>query len=186
RVRSLSGLLLRGCNERALEVHPHVKTHDKEFREQSEAVGDVFAGMSREEKKKTQERFILARGGTLERREVEKRSARGAETSSTYEKTRLLLRAGKSIEEIARARGMAVETIENHIEHLARDGGLATSDIRHLEPKTEREKKRHTAIISAIAKVGDEKLKPIYEHLKGVYSYDDIRRVRALHLVGNN
>ena len=47
------------------------------------------------------------------------------------------------------------------------------------------EKEGKGGIDSAIAALGAEKLKPIYEHLNGVYSYDDIKLVRALALIIN-
>ena len=53
----------------------------------------------------------------------------------------------------------------------------------HLPQKTPAEKARSPAFAGAIAALGAEKLKPIYEHLNGVYSYNDIKLVRALHLV---
>ena len=64
-------------------------------------------------------------------------------------------------------------------------GAVTPEHIAHLHPKTLVEKDRHAAIASAIAALGAEKLKPIYEHLNGVYSYDDIKLVRALALIIN-
>jgi hypothetical protein len=185
RVRSLSGLLLRGCNQRALEVHPNVRTHDENFREQSDNVCMAFGGMPPEEKQKMREQFIRACGGTLERKEIETRPARGAEKVSTYEKTRLLLVNGQTLEEIARARGMSAGTICSHLEELVKQGVITSEHIAHLHPKTSAEKDRHAAIADAIAALGADKLKPLYEHLGGMYSYDDIKLARALHLVEN-
>lgn len=186
RVRSLSGLLLRGCNQRALEVHPHVREYDQDFKKQSEVVCAAFSEMSDEEKQKICERFIKASGGTLERVAVEVKALRKADKISTYEKTRLLLTSGRTIGEIARTRGMSVGTIASHLENLALEGAIRAHEVAHLRPATEGAKKQYDTVIAAIAKIGDEKLKPIYEHLKGVYSYDDIKLARALHLVLNN
>jgi len=183
RVRSLSGLLLRGCNQRALEVHPNVRKHDEDFRAQSETVCAAFGEMPQDEKQKVFEQFIKASGGTLERKEVGKRPARWVDKVSTHEKTRLLLVSGQTLEEIARARGMSVGTICSHLEQLVEQGIITADHIAHLHPKTPAEKDRYAAIADAIAALGAEKLKPIYEHLNGVYSYDDIKLVRALHLV---
>ncbi len=49
RVRSFSGLTLRGFNHRALEVHPTVHKYDISFQEQSKTAWQRFAEMSEDE-----------------------------------------------------------------------------------------------------------------------------------------
>lgn len=182
RVRSLAGLLLRGCNERALEVHPEVRAYDRTFREESDHVSKVFGSMSEAEKKEMRERFILANGGTLERIAVEPKALHAKEKISTYEKTKALLREGKTIEEIAHTRGMTEETIVNHISRLAEEGAISAEDIKHLDF----DQKRLDAVLAAVEKVGgSEKLAPIYYKLKEAYSYNDIRLLLAINLVIN-
>ncbi len=181
RVRSLAGLLLRGCNQRALEVHPQVRAHDEEFQEQSNAVRTAFYEMNVDEKSKMHTQFIKASGGTLERIPLEVKPARGVDKTSTYEKTRLLLVNGQSIEEIARARAMSVETITNHIDRLAKEGALSPGDIAHIKF----DPKQLDAVTAAAEKLGGEKLAPIYYHLKEQCSYNDIRLLMAIHIIHN-
>ena len=185
RVRSLSGLLLRGCNQRALEVHPSVMKHDALFREQSDAAQDAFDDMDDTEKEKMQKDFILASGGTLERKEVSAKPLREVDKTSTYEKTRLLLCDGRTVEEVAKARGMSTSTICGHLEELATNGLLEAGQVKHLQPSSASEKSTYDAVAAAIEKVGNDKLKPIFEHLKGKYSYDEIRHMRALIMIFN-
>ena len=181
RVRSLSGLLLRGCNERALEVHPSVRAHDEIFQERSDSAQTAFAEMSPEDTKQMHEQFIRASGGTLERKEISKTAPKNADQTSTYEKTRLLIADGKSIEETARARGVSHATICAHLEYLAPLRMLKPEEVAHLAPQSPEEKKQYRAVADAMKVVGGEKLKPIHEHLKGSYSYDVIRAMRAIH-----
>lgn len=63
RVRSFSGLALRGFNERALEVHPEVRAKDVEFRNLSRKEEEKIKNISAEEQKEEQEKFIRACGG---------------------------------------------------------------------------------------------------------------------------
>lgn len=66
RVRTLAGLVLLGLNARALEVHPHVATHDEILRATSEEAARAFESMSAEELAKLHANFIRSMGGTLE------------------------------------------------------------------------------------------------------------------------
>ncbi len=182
RVRSIQGLLLRGCNERALAVHPQVQQADASFQTQSRDAAATFAAMDASELKRLHEQFIRANGGTLEAKPVSKKPSAKDDTS-TYEKTKLLLQSGKSVEEIAAARGLSPNTICDHLEKLAREGAITHADIRHLIPKSASAARKHETIMQALKDVGAGALKPVFEHLKGVYSYDDIRRSRVIHLL---
>lgn len=183
RVRTLGGLLLRGCNERALAVHPSIKAADATFIEQSEAAADMFAAMPEQETAQMHRQFIRASGGVEEAQPVEEGGVAAKEKDSTYEKTRLLLCAGSGIAETARARGLSTGTVCTHIEQLAREGLLAAQDVAHLVPQTDEERQRYRAVADAFDVVQEEKLKPVYAHLKGKYSYDEIKRLRALYCV---
>lgn len=79
---------------------------------------------------------------------------------------------GLDVTEIARARGYAVGTIYTHLSELMEMNQpvalnkLVTADKQKI-------------IMQAIAKIGDDALKPIKEHLGEDYSYEEIRLVRA-------
>ncbi len=63
RVRTLSGLSLKGINRRALEVHPDIQAADFAFRELSAAAQESFGKLSRKELEKMHENFVVASGG---------------------------------------------------------------------------------------------------------------------------
>lgn len=92
RVRTLSGLSLKGINRRALEVHPDIQTVDFEFRELSAAAQESFEKLSREELQKMHEDFIVAIGGKkLEengRKGNKGRKKKGDSESSGFDKLR--------------------------------------------------------------------------------------------------
>ncbi len=66
RVRTLAGLSLGGLNARALEVHPEIRTKDREFRESSLAAEVAFAAMPADELVSQQNDFIRRSGGQIE------------------------------------------------------------------------------------------------------------------------
>lgn len=65
RVRSLSGLSLAGLNDRALEVHPDVRSKDEEFREASQITREQFSKFSPADLAKMHANFIRACGGRV-------------------------------------------------------------------------------------------------------------------------
>lgn len=65
RVRRLSGLHLLGWNKQAFQVHPEVLEKDIEFREGSEAAGEVFAKLSPDDFSIMHRNFIMVVGGKV-------------------------------------------------------------------------------------------------------------------------
>ncbi len=93
--------------------------------------------------------------------------------ASTYDSTRELLARGRSVEAIARERGISAKTVLGHIEHLAHRG--EPLEVGHLQPAPE----RMGRIEEAIAVCGSAFLRPLWEYLGSGYSYDEIRIVRV-------
>ena len=83
-----------------------------------------------------------------------------------------LVKDGMSVEDVARERGLALTTVEGHIEEAIESGALESIDA--LVPGDRRE-----AIESVIGRVGDELLRPIMDELGDGFTYADIRFVRA-------
>lgn len=79
---------------------------------------------------------------------------------------------GLSLEEIASERGLAINTIVDHLTKLI-DRSQAVALDRLVSPQ------RQQVIIAAIENQGDVTLKPIYEYLEENYSYNEIKLVRA-------
>ena len=65
RVRTFSGLTLRGFNSRALEVHPEVQAKDAEFRNLSQLSESRLINISAEDQEEKERRFIEVCGGKM-------------------------------------------------------------------------------------------------------------------------
>ncbi len=174
RVRTLSGIHLLGVNQRALEVHPLVLERDQGFRTASEEAEDGFLALGEEELTKLHENFILAMGGSIEKKEV-KAKVFGIPKPSTYEQTLTLIQEGKTLHEIMAIRQVTEGTIVSHLEelfHLEKLPPLDMVQFGGLSGATV------TEIREAIEATGGEFLKPIFEELKERYPYETIRLVR--------
>ena len=83
-----------------------------------------------------------------------------------------MFKAGRSIDQIAAARGLARSTIENHLIKFIPTGEIALDTF--VAPE------RYDIIRSAIVRSGStEALSPVKEILGGGYSYAEIRAVMA-------
>lgn len=69
---------------------------------------------------------------------------------------------------------MQASTICNHIEKLIDAGEIV--DLDYLKLPSD----RYEAMRKAFQKLGDDKLKPVFEYLKGEYDYDELRLARVL------
>ena len=79
-----------------------------------------------------------------------------------------LFREGRPIDEVTRRIGRAPSTVVGYLaEFLAQEG--------QLSPEPWLDEARFTTIAAATEVVGAERLKPIFEHLEGKFSYDEIR-----------
>lgn len=169
RVRTLSGLILKGLNQMALKVNEEVLEKDKEFRKLSKTNSFHIRTMGPEKLKKMHEEFAeKIRGEKPKEKKL-----------STVEETKLLLDEGKSLKEISAARGLKVGTILDHIEQIkTEDPNYNIYHLRSAIPAT-----RFRTIYAAFRKIGVSegglyKLGPAKELLGPKFSYDDIRLVR--------
>lgn len=181
RVRSLRGLVLKSCNQRALQVHPRILALDEDLREQSEAAREAFTEMDAEELLSVHKKFVAANGGTWkEKRDTDEDDAvpQFKEKESTLAATKRLVAKGIPLADIAENRGLKAETIVSHLEKLIDNGELTSADIAHLEPEGEDGKTMLAELTAMFKEHGTEKLKPVYVATDGRYSYEDIRLVR--------
>lgn len=179
RVRSLAGLKLTGINPNALSVDPIVVRQDVAFRGESESAEEAFEVMEEEELSTMHERFAVASGGKVPKAEdvrVGKPHER-IKKESTHEVTKKMLIEGKGIVAIAKERKMTESTIWGHVEELIESKNLKLEDIKHTIPTDWNSV--WPDINKAIEAVGDERLKPIFEHLEEAYNYDQIRLGRV-------
>ncbi|MEX0913193.1 MAG: helix-turn-helix domain-containing protein [Candidatus Paceibacterota bacterium] len=179
RVRSLAGLKLTGMNPNALVVDPAVARQDVAFKSESDSAEEAFEAMEESELNEMHKHFVLASGGKIPKPEdiIAGKPHERIKKESTHEITKRSLLEGKGISAIAKERKMSESTIWGHVEDLIENKNLELKDIKHITPTD-----WHSVwptIEGAINDVGDERLKPIFEHLKEVYNYDQIRLGRA-------
>ncbi|MFA6519910.1 MAG: helix-turn-helix domain-containing protein [Candidatus Paceibacterota bacterium] len=179
RVRRLSGVYLTGLNQRALEVHPEILEKDRDFRAASEAARDAFAEMPESEKTDMQKKFVKAMGGAIvegsEQEAGAGRSKKNAGLPGRLAETLQAARDGKSLKEVAKARGLVASTIVHHLEELAEIGKLTRTDFAHLIPIDIVDE-----IHEALAATAGDKLSPIFHALHGRHSFETIRLVRLM------
>ena len=107
-----------------------------------------------------------------QKRERKQRTKRDATGKDTYRTSLDMFRDGKPIPEIARTRGLAVSTIENHLARFIATGEVSLEQFVSLD-KVE-------PIRAAILKFADSNaLSPIKEFLGEDYTYGEIRAVMA-------
>ncbi|HFC10977.1 MAG TPA: AAA family ATPase [Candidatus Kaiserbacteria bacterium] len=182
RVRSLNGLTISGFNKRALEVHPEVLEKDEVFREQSGMAIGTFAEMPEKELSGLHARFLKAVGGSVKvLSEDEQHNAKTAREDPT-KATLVLLREGKSIEEIAKARDRKPGTIITHLDKLRESGHISFSDVSHLARDIDTD---IDTAFGAFKTLGTEKLSPVFSKLGGRVSYDTLHLARVLFLIKN-
>jgi ATP-dependent DNA helicase RecQ len=91
-----------------------------------------------------------------------------------YLKTKELLMKKTSVDRIAKHQDLTPGTVINHIEKMI-DAG-EKMDLEYLKLPSG----RYEAMKNAFEECGDEKLKPVYEHLDGKFSYDELKLARIL------
>jgi ATP-dependent DNA helicase RecQ len=88
--------------------------------------------------------------------------------------------SGLSIKEIAEQEKIQERTVIEHLFRNIQDGVPVRKDL--LEPILPSDKKQMTQIIDAFERAGAEKLKPIFDELKGTVDYDTINLCRLYYL----
>ncbi|MBI4138004.1 MAG: AAA family ATPase [Candidatus Wildermuthbacteria bacterium] len=180
RVRRLSGLFLLGWNTKAFQVHPDILAKDEMFRQSSSEAEAAFANMQTRELETMRANFIRSCGGTNAPAREVKTSGATPKTKklSTEKETLMLWNQGKTVEEIAAARGIKQKTAFDHIEKLAAKGDIPKTDLaRLLNPALS---VALAEIHAAFQDLDTTKLSPVYEKLFGEYSYEDLRIARMM------
>ncbi len=169
RVRTLKGLKLLGLNDLALEVHEDVLAFDKELLKLSKET-------EKELKKFTKAELALLHTKVIELIATKKKLAK----LPTHHYTKLLVKEGKSLKEIAKERAITVDTVIDHIEKLQIEHDDEI-DIEYLKKDaftSARFKKIETAFTESLKKNGDQRLSPVKDILGKGYSYDELRLAR--------
>lgn len=168
RVRSLQGLFLKGLNQMALRVNEEVLELDKKFRELSKTNSFHIRTMGEEKLFKMHNEFAdKVRGERIKEKKLD-----------TVSETKKMLDEGKSVKEIAKARGLKIDTIFDHIEQIK----SAESNYNIYNLRNNISKNKFKEIYNAFKKVGvvdgKYRLAPVKELLGKKFSYEDLRLVR--------
>ncbi len=171
RVKSLQGLSLLGINQRALETHPIIQKHDHFFKLRSQKAAQLATQYTSDEFRQKHHDFILRCGGSLKKVTEKVKSEK-----STYEQTFELFKKGLSLAQIAKQRNLKQGTIITHIERLYEQELISAQEVGTLIPQ--KLAKKLSEITCVFHEKGTQHLAPVFEHLKGKYSYDELRLVR--------
>ncbi len=102
-------------------------------------------------------------------KEKQEKKEKGATQKISFD----LYKSGKSIEDIAIERGMAITTIEGHLSHFITTGELNVHSFVS--------DKKLQAILKVIIEIGTEQLSPVKQLMGDEYSYGEIRMAMAYH-----
>jgi hypothetical protein len=170
RVRSLSGLFLKGFNEKALEVDEEVIDFDQKFKKLSAT--NAFHIRTMGDQKISQMHTDFAE-------KISNNHKKKIKKVDTVTQTKQLLEKGFGVKEITKERRLKSKTIFDHIEEIrSEDPKFNIYNLRSNIPKN-----KFQAIYNAFKKVGTSeggqyRLAPVKELLGSKYSYDDLRLVR--------
>jgi len=180
RLRSLDGLYLQGFNNQALEVHGEVLEFDKKLKKKS----DIYVSkLSKTDEKRIEEclqeflKKIKAKSPKEAKKLKDKKDKKEKEKEnklSTFEITRDFILGEVPMDKISSERAIGQSTIRNHVEKLLEQKVISLKDLEYLIPKDKDGIKAHKEIIEAFEDLGVWKLKPIREHFKEKYDYDQI------------
>ena len=157
-------------------ISEEVREKDSNFKARSLQAEDAILKYDESKLQTLHEKFLTDHGGQLAELEITADDETDVKTLS-HIVTKEMLDEGKTIKEIAEARGLSVDTILGHIEKLIEYKEDVTLD--HVIPQA----KDLTKITKIFEKLDTRKLTPVYDALGGKVSYHEIRLVRAyLHL----
>ena len=101
------------------------------------------------------------------------KSASKSSKLATHRATLEMYENGMDIDDIAQNRGVKPSTVWTHLVQLL-DAGYSINCDRLVPPE------RQTVIYDAIAAIGSDSLRNLFDHLREEYTYDEIKIVRAL------
>jgi hypothetical protein len=171
RVRSLSGLMLKGLGQGALLMHDDALEQDGEFRKQSAICTASLKKVTPTDLKKMQEAFLLRIGSTEKGKKKEK--------INTVDVTKKMFAEGCSVKMIAQDRGLKLETIITHLEQIKED-----DPAFNLYPvKDSISASKFQKIYAAFTKIGTSEggnrpLSPVKNLLGSSATFEEIRLVR--------
>ncbi len=158
RVRSLDGLVLRGINNLALQIHPDIYDFDQEILQHSADISKNLKEMLKNPLRTPENVMSKA-----------KKPRKNVNRENTYK----YLEEGLLLKDIVKKSKLAMTTIAGHIEQLIEEGREINFD--NILPDDD----ANDDIRNVFDELGTDYLKPVYEHFEGRYPYTYIRLVRA-------
>lgn len=194
RLKSLDGLQLLGMNHQSLLLDEWVFRVDRRLLELSAEHEANFATLSDDEVLSLQKQFISVCGGITDENIIAKNESQAkrppiappSEPSlSTLEQTRLLVKEGLDLDDIAQKRHLAKSTIIEHISKLIACDGVA--DYERFSP-SQKILDDIKAVVQTLDDKGEldnpPKLRPIVEALSTPYPYNTVRLALAFIMSG--
>ncbi|MFZ2038700.1 MAG: AAA family ATPase [Minisyncoccia bacterium] len=169
RVRTLAGLKLLGLNKNALEVSEEILKYDGEMRRISMEQTAEQNQLAVEIKNREQAEF-LTKIKSSKKDKVKKKTA--------AEEIKELLREKKSLKEMAKIRGVKVESILDNLEKIADVEGHASMSHLKKEISSVKFKKIYSAFKDMFSENRDYRLSPIKNKLGSGVTFEEIRLVR--------
>lgn len=167
RIRSLSGLHLMGFNTKSLQVHPKILEIDNLFQNQSAELSLQLEADDKELLHQSHLAWLQKCGAKIKKVKID-----------TLAETQRLFDKSLNLKQIAKERGLTIGTVLGHLEKLHLQNKIKSFEIARLIPA--KLKDSFDVITKVFQKLGPEKIKPIHDHFKGHYSYEDLRLIRML------
>jgi ATP-dependent exoDNAse (exonuclease V) alpha subunit len=168
RLRSFSGLYLKGITFSAYERNQTVGDADEYFRKESER---AFRRLEKTEKERVKE--LIEKNIQKKGREDQKSEKK----EKTEEKTFFLLKKRYTVSDIAEKRGIKKTSVMGHLEKLSLEGVLTLDDIMHLSP--------HSSFLEKCSEVADVfkktkgwNLTPVKDIVGEKYTYEELKLFR--------
>lgn len=180
RVRRLDGLHLIGFSRESLDLDPRMYLVDQDLQKRSERAAERLKEISLEHLEKKHHDFITQSGGSLEVKTLSVKNK--LTTQKTHEHTYDLIKAGKTLAEVAKERDLVIGTIIDHLDK-ARQLGWDIS-FKHIKPSRDDMATIKAAFQETREKgvdIHEAKLTPVKRYLDKAgadYSFDTIKLVR--------
>lgn len=189
RVRTLAGLHLTGFSPNALLVDPTILSIDHELTKRSNRATEKLKTISETQLQKMHDDFIIRSGGKLQAQKLTKKELKQKGKIAgpkSFQTTYDLVKGGMTLDQVAKERNMAFETIVNHLEkcrELDMDinfphikGSLTPDDLEIMKDAFEANEHKKTD-------AGVIKLAPVKSYLNRAgydFEYDAIKLAKLL------
>src|SRR5690606_37193083 len=148
-------------------VHNEILNLDKNLKEDSEEVLVHLNKLTSEEFEKQHQDFFERIGAKKYKVKDE-----AGEKLSTYEITQKMIKEEKTLEEMAKEKGVKTPMILGHIEKLLDEKVITKKEIEYLKPETKEFQKMLKEVSEVLKKMNSAKLTPIFNALDRKYSFE--------------